>query len=351
MKNLKYGYIKRNLQFSFEAQTSRGKITEHASYLVWVCHPSNNTVFGWGEASPLKGLSVDATHDFEDKLAAALTFLSEGHLPVDLDLSNMPSLRFAIETAQMDLFNGGKQMLFNNTFSKGIPIPINGLVWMNEVDKMLDQAIEKANAGYSVIKFKVGANKHEDECRMLEQFRKQCSANKIQIRLDANGAYLVDEALPKLKELYKYEIHSIEQPIATKQYEALEEICGKSLIAIALDEELIGLNPEEDGAQMLKKIKAQYLIIKPTLLGGLSSSAKWVRKAEENGMDWWATSALESNVGLNAIAQWTSVQRSKLPHGLGTGELYKNNIESPLVASKGELQYISFKPWKLPIIK
>lgn len=351
MKNLKYGYLKRNLAFKFNAKTSRGKINEHVCYLVYVNHSSNPALYGWGEASPLKGLSIDATDDFEEKLSATLSYLNEGHLPFEIDMSALPALRFGIEIAQMDLSNGGKQMLFENSFSKGIPIPINGLVWMDDTANMLDKAIEKANEGYNVIKLKIGAQKHEDECRMLEQFRKRFTSNKIQIRLDANGAYNLDDALPKIKELATYEIHSIEQPIATKQYDAMQEICGKSSIPIALDEELIGLNPEEDGAQMLKKVKAQFLILKPTLLGGLNLSAKWVRKADENNMGWWATSALESNVGLNAIAQWTALHPNKLPHGLGTGELYGNNIDSPLLASKGELQYIAFKNWKFPKIE
>lgn len=348
MNHLHYGYVKRALQFSFEAITSRGALKAHNAYLIYVKHPSNPGATGWGEASPLKGLSIDDVPDFEDQLKGFLSYLNEGNSPHQIDMGGFPSIRFALETAQLDLINGGRRTLFENTFSKGTPIPINGLVWMSSIENMLDQAVKKAQEGFTCIKFKVGANDHDQECKLLENFRRHFDENKVEIRLDANGAFSAADALHLMKDFNQFHVHSIEQPIAPKQGEVLEEICAKSIIDIALDEELIGLDPEVDGPKLLKNLKAKYLILKPTLLGGMSASAKWIRKADEHHMQWWATSALESNIGLNAIAQWTAIQKTKLPQGLGTGNLYTNNFDSPLVAEKGTLYYIAQKAWQLP---
>ncbi|OYU97314.1 MAG: o-succinylbenzoate synthase [Bacteroidetes bacterium B1(2017)] len=348
MNELQYGYIKRNLEFSFQAKTSRGEIKTHAAYLVYAFHPSNPTLKGWGEASPLMGLSIDGTDNFEEQLSTILAYFNEGNSPLSVDLTSFPAVRFAIETAQLDLFNGGEQIVFDNTFIYGKSIPINGLVWMDSIDNMLVQAVTKIQEGYTCIKFKIGAHDFDVECKMLEQIRKQYPADRVEIRLDANGAFAPDDAVLKLKELARFGIHSIEQPIAPRQLDEMEEVCGKSPIPVALDEELIGLDPEEHGAKLLKFIKPKYLILKPTLLGGLGMSAKWVRKANEHEMDWWATSALESNIGLNAIAQWTAVQKTSLPQGLGTGNLYTNNIEGPLLAKAGALHFLPQNAWKLP---
>lgn len=348
MKDLRYGYIKRELEFNFSARTSRGEMKTHASYLIWVMHPSDLNLRGWGEAAPLPGLSVEANEDFEELLNAVIELLNEGHLSHELDWKQAPSIQFAIETAQLDLWNGGNQVLFDNPFSTGKPIRINGLVWMDELPKMLEQAKEKAIAGYDCIKFKIGAHDFDAECRMLEAFRKEFAAADVEIRLDANGAFAVEDALHKLKELNRFGIHSIEQPIKAGQPDALEEICAKSQVRIALDEELIGLDPEEQGANLIHLVKPAYLVLKPTLLGGMMMSAKWTRLADAYNIGWWATSALESNVGLNAIAQWVSVRPNPLAQGLGTGQLYKNNIPSPLKAEKGQLHYLAGNHWELP---
>lgn len=346
MKELKYGYLKRELNFNFDARTSRGSIQRHNSYLVWAMHPSSLNDCGWGEAAPLAGLSIDANDDFEELLNAVIELLNEGHLLHDLDMRNAPSIRFAIETAQLDLWNGAKHILFDNPFTEGKPIPINGLVWMSDSSTMLSQAFKKVEEGFDTLKFKIGSLQLDEECRMLEQFRKRYPIGKIELRLDANGAFAVDEAVAILKEFSRFGIHSVEQPIQPRLFDAMQEVCAKSVIPIALDEELIGVDVELDGSTLIQKIKPSFLILKPTLLGGLQLSSKWVRKAQEANIGWWATSALESNIGLNAIAQWASVQPNTLKHGLGTGALYSNNIQSPLLVKNGALQYIAGADWQ-----
>jgi o-succinylbenzoate synthase len=346
MKQVSYRVFKRSLEFSFEAKTSRGAIQTHDAYILK--GSTSNGIIGWGEASPLKGLSIDALPHFESTLLEIVNQLNQGIDARELDLEKLPAINFALETIKKDIENGGKMLVYNSDFNKGKPQYMNGLVWMNTPHTMLQEAILKVKSGYDCIKFKIGAHQHDEECKMLEQFRMHFDANKVQIRLDANGAFLTDEALLKLKDLDKFSIHSIEQPIAPKQIEAMQEICAKSPIPIALDEELIGLNPSTDGKKVLQKIRAKYLILKPTLLGGLTITDEWINTAESCNMNWWATSALESNIGLNAIAQYTATKNNKLPQGLGTGALYLNNFDTPLLAEKGFLHYIASKKWAFP---
>jgi o-succinylbenzoate synthase len=349
MKGPVFAYLKRDLAFSFEAKTSRGAISTHQSFLVYA--KNLNGKIGWGEAAPLKGLSIDYLPQFEEQLSAFLQLLNEGISFKELPLQEFPSIQFAIETALLDLENGGTQTLFPSPFLSGNPIAINGLVWMAELDHMYQEAISKAQQGYDCIKFKIGAHDHDAECRLLEKFRNSFSANQVQIRLDANGAFKPNEALDQLKDFSKFTIHSIEQPIAAKQTERMQEICAKSSIPVALDEELIGINVHQQGAALLKLVRPKFIILKPTLLGGLACSDSWIKEAQKLDIDWWATSALESNIGLNAIAQWCAIKNNKLPQGLGTGALYKNNIPSPLLAEKGKLQYLVEKKWNFPIIE
>ncbi|MDZ4667456.1 MAG: o-succinylbenzoate synthase [bacterium] len=349
MKGYKFDYVKRDLEFSFEARTSRGTITTHSSYVIRVQNAALKT--GWGEAAPLVGLSQDAVNNFEAVLSSYLDLLNQGLYWKELPLKAFPSIQFALETAIRDVENGGKQELFQTSFLKGAPIAINGLVWMSELPNMLEEAISKAAGGYDCIKFKIGAHDHDAECRLLEQFRKLFGPNKVQIRLDANGAFKASEALDQLKDFSKFLVHSIEQPIAAKQLELMQEVCAKSSIPVALDEELIGVDVNENGRLLLQLVQPKFLILKPTLLGGLGASDAWVNLAEKQGIDWWATSALESNIGLNAIAQWTTTKGNKLHQGLGTGALYANNIESPLVAKEGYLHYNAEKKWKFPNIE
>lgn len=340
-------YLKHQLQFKRPAKTSRNTMQTHTVYYVVLTSKTERKSY-WGEAAPLPGLSVDDVTQIENKINECCTAVTNGYTFNMLDFSGFPSVQFAFETAFLAAQHQEDFLLFDTPFYRSQqPVAINGLVWMNEKETMLQEALEKASHGFDTIKFKVGALDFDEECRMLETFRKQFNAFKTTIRLDANGAFATDEALEKLRELSRFEIHSIEQPIKPKQWDAMQELCAKSPIAIALDEELIGVDVKANGQSMLQHIKPQHIILKPTLLGGLSNSEAWVKLAQHNNIGWWATSALESNIGLNAIAQWTATQHLQVPQGLGTGSLYTNNIPSPLTVSNGQLVYDKSKKWEL----
>ena len=342
---LHYSYHKHDLLFAFDARTSRGEIKKHSAYIVKVYDILRPKTIGRGEASPLIGLSIDSSDDFENQLKNVIQLLNEGVKKEDLDLNSLPSIRFALETAIADLYYGGKMQIFENDFIHGKPIAINGLIWMADKHKMFQEAIEKINKGFNCIKIKVGNLDFDEECKLIEQIRKKYSAFKLDIRLDANGAFAATEAIEKLKELSQFEIHSIEQPIKPNQHDWMEEICAKSHIHIALDEELIGINVDDFGTSLIKKIKPNYIILKPTLIGGFTTCNKWINIAHKSGIGWWLTSALESNIGLNAIAQYASFLKVKNHQGLGTGSLYSNNFQSPLLVEVGYLKFNKIKNW------
>ncbi len=342
---MKYSFTKYPLQFAFDARTSRGPIQTHMAYLITITDGNKR---GIGEASPLAGLSIDAVPDFEIQLQFFLSELASGKQLEELDLQLWPAIHFGLETAIADFENGGYQMFEPNNWVKGKPIPINGLVWMHQADQMLAQAIAKAQQGYTHIKFKVGALNFEAECNMLNEFRKLYSASKVQIRLDANGAFSKIEVLEKLQVLSQFHIHSIEQPIPAGNWDDMAALIQKSPIPIALDEELIGIDVWSKGNELINHCMPDYLILKPTLIGGIAIANEWIRLAQHYQKGWWATSALESSIGLNRIAQWCSSTGSNIPQGLGTGSLYKNNFESPFTASAGFLSYDLAKKWKLP---
>jgi o-succinylbenzoate synthase len=267
--------------------------------------------------------------------------------PDAIDLSAFPSIAFGIETALLDLKAKGSKILFQNDFSQSEKgIPINGLVWMGDKAFMQKQIREKIKNGYHCIKLKIAALDFNTELEILADIRKQFSPKDIEIRLDANGAFHATEALEKLEKLAKFEIHSIEQPIRQGQSNEMAELCMQSPIPIVLDEELIGIAPA-DREQLLEKIKPAYIILKPSLLGGFNTCENWIRLAKTHNIDWWITSALESNIGLNAIAQWTYTLNSPLPQGLGTGQLYHNNIPSPLQIENAQLFYNPKEQWDL----
>ena len=239
----------------------------------------------------------------------------------------------------LDLQTGGRKLLFESYFTKGKKqIPINGLVWMGKKDFMLEQVKQKLIDGFSCIKIKVGAINFEEEVSLLRFIREQFPADMVEIRLDANGAFTHEDAMKKLNLLSQFHIHSIEQPIKQQQWELMKNICANSPIPVALDEELIGIydNAQDD---LLDTIKPAYIILKPSLLGGFEVCDGWIAKADARNIKWWATSALESNIGLNAIAQWVFTKKNTMVQGLGTGSLYTNNISSPLYISKGALGY------------
>jgi L-alanine-DL-glutamate epimerase-like enolase superfamily enzyme len=255
-----FDYLKHDLTFNFEAKTSRGKIDTHTAHIIKVWDTKNPNQIGFGEAAPLKGLSIDFHPDFETTIRQFLNRLNQSDTIAPEELEAYPSLRFALETALLDLETGGKRSLFQTDFLNGEPIWINGLVWMSELPKMLEEANKKVAEGFSCIKFKVGAHDFDAECNMLENFRKQYLPSQIQIRLDANGAFSADDAKLKLKELSRFHIHSIEQPIAVNQHEALERLCNTTAIPIALDEEIIGKIPSKEIAKWLKQISPASII-------------------------------------------------------------------------------------------
>ncbi|MBP9186858.1 MAG: o-succinylbenzoate synthase [Bacteroidia bacterium] len=342
-------FIKHQLQFLKPAKTSRNTMQSHVVYYVKLIHKITQNTY-WGEAAPLPGLSIDNISLIEQKLTDLCQQVTEGYNYEVLDFDGFPSVKFAFETAFLSSQHNQDFMVYDTPFYHGNQlIDINGLVWMNEPSTMLNEAISKAQAGFTTIKFKVGALDFDEECRLLEQFRKQFNAFKITIRLDANGAFKNDEAIEQLKTLARFEVDSIEQPIKAKQWDMMQEVCAKSPIPIALDEELIGVDVYTNGNQLLQHIKPQHIILKPTLLGGLKNSEHWVKLAHKNNIGWWATSALESNIGLNAIAQWTSTQQLQTPQGLGTGSLYANNINSPLLVNNGKLSYNTSLNWEVEL--
>lgn len=348
---LKFEYVKRELIFNFPAKTSRGSISTKDCFLIKAFDPNQPEIIGWGECNILKGLSVDAYPDYEDRLKTILELCNSSLVTLEnlsdfVDLDKYPSIFFGFETALLDLSNGGNKTIYQNSFVEGKPIPINGLVWMGDKAFMKEQIDKKLEQGFDCIKIKVGALNFQDELDLLKYIRKEFSADKITLRVDANGAFKIDEALEKLNRLSEFELHSIEQPIWAGQINEMADLCSKTPIPIALDEELIGVK-RGDQFSLIETIRPQYIILKPALVGGLDASNQWISHAEKLDIPWWMTSALESNVGLNAIAQFTANYTIDKPHGLGTGQLYHNNYASPLTVSDGTLFYNESEEWEI----
>ena len=341
---MKARHFQHILQFRFPAGTSRGVLHEKStSYLIL----EQNGSVGIGECSTIPGLSIDPEDSYYSKLDEVCRLLNEGVSADTINLQTYPSIAFGLETALLDLKANGSKLLFPSEFTTGkIGIPINGLVWMGDKTFMQQQIGEKIKAGYHCIKLKVGALDFETELEIIQNIRREFSAAEIEIRLDANGGFLPEEALQKLKQLAAFQIHSIEQPIRQGQLEAMAQLCKQSPIPIVLDEELIGVQ-NIDKEQLIEQIKPAYIILKPSLLGGFGQSEEWITLAEKHNVKWWITSALESNIGLNAIAQWTFTLNSALPQGLGTGQLYHNNIPSPLEIREAKLFYNTDKKWEM----
>jgi o-succinylbenzoate synthase len=311
---------------------------------------------GWGEAAPLMGLSPDFLPDFEVVLDRLIAQANQRSWDMEeesllqqvkaLVPFSLPSIRFGLETALLDFLNGGRKRILANTFfDQGAPIPINGLIWMGTKEFMLQQINQKLGEGFTCLKMKIGAIDFAQELELLRYIREQEAAKNLVLRVDANGAFSIQEAMAKLELLQHFGMHSIEQPIAVGQWKAMRELAAKSPIPIALDEELIG---KLDKEEVLNSIQPQYLILKPSLLGGILETREWIQLAEKLGIGWWMTSALESAIGLNAISQLTSTYLPSLPQGLGTGKLYDNNLESPLVVQFGEIQYNQEGIWETP---
>lgn len=326
-----YEIEERVLHFKQPAGTSRGVYTTRK---MWLVSLSDGNRTGVGECAPLPDLSCDALPDelYVSKLNVFCRNLCEtGEIDVEA-LRDYPSMLFGLETALLNFRNGEK--LFDTAFSRGEEgIPINGLVWMGNYDEMLQRMEEKLEKGFRCVKLKIGAIDFEQELDLIKRIRDRFSFHEVELRLDANGAFKYEEALYKLELLSQYAIHSIEQPIRQGQWAYMAELCRESPLPIALDEELIGVNDPEMKAHMLNIIKPRYIILKPSLHGGMTGCREWIDAAREQGIGSWITSALESNIGLNAIAQFASIvygPQITMPQGLGTGQLFTDNIVMPL---------------------
>ena len=341
---MKVSYRKYVLDFKQPSGTSRGVLSQKETYFIEIV---NGKQYGIGECGLFRGLSHDDVPDFEQQLATVCNALQKGEDIASL-CANFPSLQMGVEMALTSFAAADPFDLYDTHFSKGkLSISINGLVWMGSIDYMRQQVFDKIEAGYDCVKLKIGALDFDIECQLLAEIRARYSPEAVSLRVDANGAFRPEEALQKLERLSPFGLHSIEQPIAGGQFEAMKKLCVQTPIPIALDEELIGVLNAADKAALLDKIEPQYIILKPSLLGGFTAAEEWIVLAEARNIGWWVTSALESNIGLNAIAQWTATLNTNIPHGLGTGGLFTNNIESPLVAGKGVLQYNNTLKWNI----
>ena len=345
---IKANYKKYILNFKNPSGTSRGILRTKETWFIIL---TENGKIGVGETGLFRGLSIDDISNYEDKLIWVCKNINLGLESLLKALYEFPSIQFGLEQAFLSLRSEDKFELFPSQFTSGEKsIPINGLVWMGDKDFMNNQIKEKLRNGFSCIKMKIGAIDFDTEIELLKSIRKEFSPNEIELRVDANGAFNPNNALEKLEILSELEIHSIEQPIKQGQHSDMAQLCAKTPLPIALDEELIGVFSFEEKKKLLKMIQPQYIILKPSLIGGFAGSKEWINLANEMNCGWWITSALESNIGLNAIAQFTDTLQSDLPQGLGTGGLFTNNFMSPLEVSRGTLQYNPNRNWNFKLI-
>ncbi|MDG1038936.1 MAG: o-succinylbenzoate synthase [Polaribacter sp.] len=345
---IKANYKKYILNFKNPSGTSRGILKTKETWFIIL---TENGKIGVGETGLFRGLSIDDISNYEDKLIWVCKNIHLGLGSLLKALYEFPSIQFGLEQAFLSLHSEDKFELFPSQFTSGEKsIPINGLVWMGDKDFMNNQIKEKLRNGFSCIKMKIGAIDFDTEIELLKSIRKEFSPNEIELRVDANGAFNPNNALEKLEILSELEIHSIEQPIKQGQHSDMAQLCAKTPLPIALDEELIGVFSFEEKKKLLKMIQPQYIILKPSLIGGFAGSKEWINLANEMNCGWWITSALESNIGLNAIAQFTDTLQSDLPQGLGTGGLFTNNFMSPLEVSRGTLQYNPNRNWNFKLI-
>lgn len=315
------------LNFKRPSGTSRGILKTKETYFIEV---SDGDKKGIGECALFRGLSFDDDDDYESALEWACRNINLKVEDLREELVNHPSIIFGIEQALLNLQHQG-ELYFPSDFTKGQDsIKINGLIWMGDAGYMQQQIEEKLKLGFSCIKLKIGVN-WESEKEVIRSLRNQFPKDKIELRVDANGAFSPEKAKTVLEELATLDIHSIEQPIQAGNWEAMAALCKETPTPIALDEELIGILNSESKQDLLTTIKPQYIILKPSLIGGFSGSDEWIGLAEKNNIGWWITSALESNIGLNAIAQYTYTKNNPMPQGLGTGGLFTNNFETPLL--------------------
>ncbi|CAI8161640.1 MAG: L-Ala-D/L-Glu epimerase [Formosa sp. Hel3_A1_48] len=342
---MKASFFPYRLEFKQASGTSRGILK---SKKTWFIKIEDEHATGFGECGMFRGLSCDDRPDFESKLKWVCHHIDLGLEQLLIELIDFPSIQFGLEMAFLDLLSDSSNVLFPSKFTSGkASIPINGLIWMGDEQFMKSQIRSKIDAGFDCLKIKIGAIDFDTELSLIKAIRKEYDVETIELRVDANGAFSPLEAMEKLKRLSDFNLHSIEQPIRQGQYDAMAELCAHAPLPIALDEELIGIHDVTKRGLLLQTINPQYIILKPTLVGGFSGSQSWIDLAEKQSVDWWITSALESNIGLNAIAQWTYQLNVNRPQGLGTGALYTNNIEAPLKIYNGRLIYAPSVKWTI----
>lgn len=331
------------LKFKEPAGTSRGILTEKPTFFIKVYDENNPELFGIGEAAVFPGLSPEADGNYVWKLTELMANVAINRLT---DLSRHSSIQFGLESAIYDFTNGCKGTYFPSTFTEGEEtIEINGLVWMGDFERMIERIEEKLTEGFRCIKLKIGSIAWTKELEMIRYIRGKYTESDLTIRVDANGGFKYEECKERLGELADLGIHSIEQPIQAGQPDLMAKLCKVSPVPIALDEELIGKGNLEERIETLEKIKPQFIILKPALCGGLSGASEWIEEAEKRNIGWWITSALESNVGLNAIAQFTAFLNAKGPQGLGTGGLFINNFETQITLDKDRLGFNANAKW------
>ncbi len=342
---IKATYQKYILDFKQASGTSRGVLTQKET---WFLILEKDNKKGIGECGILRGLSIDDRPNYEEKLQWICQNIHLGKQKLYDDLTEFPSIQFGVEMAFLSLESENPLELFPSEFTENNEsIDINGLVWMGEPSYMKEQIEQKIAENFTCIKLKIGAIDFNKELELLQFIRTHFDAKTIEIRVDANGGFSPEEALSKLNQLHKFDLHSIEQPIRQHQIAEMKKLCQETPFPIALDEELIGVFSLEHKEELLHKIKPQYIILKPSLVGGFQGTHEWISLAEKHNIGWWITSALESNIGLNAIAQFTFTLQSHLPQGLGTGGLYTNNFDSPLEVKEGQLWYNSDLDWSI----
>ena len=336
-------YHKHVLEFKRPSGTSRGVLKTKET---WFLVLEDEGKKGIGECGILRGLSYDDRPDYEQKLKWTCKHIHKGKEWLWEELREFPSIQFGLEMGFKSLKSQDDFVLNSSRFTKGDDaISINGLVWMGDEGFMKEQVEQRLSDGFSCIKMKIGAIQVEKELEILANIRKHFDAHKITLRVDANGGFAFAKAKQVLQELAALDIHSIEQPIATNKREEMAKLCADTPIPIALDEELIGIIDSDKKRELLEHIRPQYIILKPSFIGGYKGSEEWISLADEMNIGWWITSALESNIGLNALAQWTYEIKAEGPQGLGTGSLYTNNIPAPLEVINGKLHYNPSKNW------
>ncbi len=335
----------RTFHFKEPAGTSRGVYHTRVSRFVHLTSDDLPGIVGVGECAPLPKLSCDDLPDYDAVLRRHCDDVcTRGGIDVE-SLREVPSMLFGLETAWLQLHRGGSTALSDTPFARGEEgIPINGLVWMGDFDTMAARLEQKLTQGFSCVKIKIGAIDFCDEMSLIRRLRDRYGSDRIELRVDANGAFSTDEAMDKLQQLAVNDIHSIEQPIMAGQWQDMARLCELSPLPIALDEELIGVNKPDEKQRLLDTIRPRYIILKPSLHGGMAGCREWVALARERGIGSWITSALESNVGLNAVAHLAAELYGPaitMPQGLGTGQLFTDNIDMPITIKKDKLWYLA----------